>query len=115
MRENLKSQQEHLRLLQEPFQPKEVEWRIGRSGCKKDGNVWALCLAYVTNRAIQQRLDDVLGPSMWKNRYKAGPSGGVICGLSIRCLNTDGEGYKEEWVTKWDGAEARDIEALKSA
>ena len=115
MRENLKSQQEHLRLLQEPFQPKEVEWRIGRSGCKKDGNVWALCLAYVTNRAIQQRLDDVLGPSMWKNRYKSGPSGGVICGLSIRCLNTDGEGYKEEWVTKWDGAEARDIEAVKSA
>jgi len=93
--------------LQEPFQPREVEWRIGRSGCKKDGNVWALCLAYVTNRAIQQRLDDVLGPGGWKNEYAAGPSGGVICGLSIK--------VGEEWVTKWDGAEARDIEAVKSA
>jgi len=93
--------------LQEPFQPREVEWRIGRSGCKKDGNVWALCLAYVTNRAIQQRLDDVLGPGGWKNEYAAGPSGGVICGLSVK--------VGEEWVTKWDGAEARDIEAVKSA
>ena len=104
--------------LQAPFAPQEVEWRIGRSGCKKDGNVWALCLAYVTNRAIQQRLDDVIGPGRWKNEYATGPAGGVICGLSIRCDTPpedelDDTGY--EWVTKWDGAEARDIEAVKSA
>ena len=104
--------------LQAPFAPQEVGWRIGRSGCKKDGNVWALCLAYVTNRAIQQRLDDVIGPGRWKNEYATGPAGGVICGLSIRCETPpedelDDTGY--EWVTKWDGAEARDIEAVKSA
>lgn len=90
-----------------PFSPQEVEWRIGRSGCKKDGNVWAMCLAYITNRAIQQRLDNVIGPAEWKNEYAAGPGGGVICGISIS--------VGDEWVTKWDGAEARDIEAVKSA
>lgn len=49
----------------------------------------------------------MLGPGGWKNEYAAGPNGGVICGLAV---SVDGE-----WITKWDGADARDIEAVKSA
>lgn len=88
-----------------PFPADDVEWRIGRAG-EKNGSVWAMCLAYVTNRAIQNRLDAVFGIDGWRNEYAAGPEGGVICGISV---------WHDErkWITKWDGAPATDIEAVK--
>jgi hypothetical protein len=92
------------RALQDFFPADEIEWRLQQAG-EKNGKVWALCVPYVTNRAIMQRLDDVVGPGRWKNEYRAGPGGGVLCGISIK---VDGE-----WVTKWDGAENTDIEEVK--
>jgi len=91
--------------LREPFPASDVEWRLQECGKTKDGKIWAMCLAYITNRAIMQRLDDVCSPENWKNEYHAGPQGGVICGLSIRC--------GDEWVTKWDGADNTQVEATK--
>lgn len=91
--------------LGEPFPAKDIEWRLQECGKKKSGEIWAMCLAYITNRAIMQRLDDVCGPENWKNEYAPGPHGGIICGLSIRC--------GEEWVTKWDGADNTAVEAVK--
>jgi hypothetical protein len=64
-----------------------------------------MVLAYVTNRAIMERLDNVCGPEGWRNEYIAGPSGGLLCGLSIK--------VEDEWITKWDGAENTDIESVK--
>ena len=64
-----------------------------------------MALAYVTNRAIMNRLDEVCGPENWKNEFKAAPDGGILCGISIK--------IGDEWVTKWDGAENTDIEAVK--
>lgn len=81
--------------LKEPFHADAIEWRIGRSGIK-GGRVWATCLAYVTARAIQDRLDDVFGIGGWKNEYTAGPSGGVLCRIWFR----DDSG---EWVWREDG------------
>jgi hypothetical protein len=82
-----------------------VEWRIQRSGFKGD-KPWALVLAYVTNRAIQDRLDAVCGPENWQNEYKPAPSGeGVLCGIGVKL---DGG-----WVWKWDGAENTNFEAIK--
>jgi hypothetical protein len=63
-------------------------------------------LAYVTARAIQQRLDDVVGPENWSNEFSTGPDGGVLCGISIRVDDA-------EWVTKYDGAPNTDIESVK--
>jgi hypothetical protein len=91
--------------LREPFSANDIEWRIQRSGLK-DGKPWAMVLAYVTARAIQERLDETCGLFGWKNVYEKGPDGGVICGISI----ADGEG---NFVTKWDGAENTNIEAVK--
>lgn len=91
--------------LKEPFAPREVEWRVAQVGEKRDGTPWAKVLAYITNRAIMNRLDDVVGPSNWCNKFDQGPGGGVICGISLKI---DGE-----WITKWDGAENSDIEAVK--
>lgn len=90
--------------LKEPFLPTDLEWRVQQSG-EKDGRVWAKVVAYVTNRAIMDRLDEVCGPGKWWNEYRPGPSGGVICGVTI---NTD-----ERAVTKWDGADNTEIEAVK--
>jgi hypothetical protein len=91
--------------LREPFSANDIEWRIQRSGLK-DGKPWAMVLAYVTARAIQERLDETCGLFGWKNVYEKGPDGGVVCGISI----VDGEG---NWITKWDGAENTNIEAVK--
>ncbi len=90
--------------LQAVFSGEEIEWRLQQAG-EKNGRIWAMCVPYVTNRAIQQRLDEVLGPENWKNEFCEGPGGGVLCGLSVK---VDGE-----WVTKWDGAENTDIEGVK--
>jgi hypothetical protein len=98
-----------LKRLAAPFRPDDIEWRVGQSGVKGDGSVWAKVLAYVTNRAIQQRLDDVCGPQHWRNEFREWTAGtaGVLCGISIRDPQTG------EWVTKWDGAEQTDIEKVK--
>lgn len=94
----------NLKKLAEPFAPEDIEWRVQQSGMKGD-KPWARVLAYVQNRAIMQRLDDVCGPEKWANRYKEAPNGGVLCGISIKC--------GDAWITKWDGAENTDIEAVK--
>jgi len=64
--------------LKEPFPAKDIEWRIQRSGLK-DGKPWAMVLAYVTNRAIMDRLDDVCKPDHWRNEYLKAPEGGILC------------------------------------
>ena len=90
--------------LHEPFPADDVEWRLQQVG-KNERGFWGKCLAYITNRAIMERLDSVIGPGDWRNEFTGGPSGGVLCGISVR---VDGE-----WVTKWDGAENTDIESVK--
>ena len=91
--------------LSEPFPADDVEWRVAQAG-KKGAKVWARVLAYITARAIHDRLDEVFGPGGWKNEYKAGPNGGVLCRIYFK----DDAG---EWVWREDGAENTDIEAVK--
>ena len=91
--------------LKDCFEPNDIEWRLQQCGKTKEGKIWGMALAYVTNRAIMNRLDEVCGPENWKNEFKAAPDGGILCGISIK--------VGDEWVTKWDGAENTDIEAVK--
>lgn len=90
--------------LDKPFPANDIEWRVSRSG-EKNGRPWAIVLAYVTNRAIMERLDSVCGKENWRNEYISGPAGGVLCGISIL--------INDNWVTKWDGAENTNYEAIK--
>lgn len=87
--------------LQAHFPQEDIEWRAQQTGVDKNGNPWAMVLAYVTNRAIQSRLDSVFGPDGWGNKFKEGPLGGVICGISAA------------GVTKWDGADNTQVESIK--
>ncbi|TCL40029.1 Rad52/22 family double-strand break repair protein [Anaerospora hongkongensis] len=88
--------------LQEPFLPSEVEWRVGATTADK---LKGIALAYVTNRAIQTRLDEVFGPFGWKNEYREWKANSQLCGISIL--------HNGEWITKWDGANDSATEATK--
>lgn len=90
--------------LQQPFPASDIEWRVQRAMSTSRGNK-AVVLAYVTNRAIMSRLDEVFGVGGWRNEYKEWRGNGVLCGISVKL---DGE-----WITKWDGAEETNIEAVK--
>jgi len=96
-----------LERLQEVFEPDEIEWRIGQSGTKKEGEIWAKALAYVSNRAIQNRLDEVFGALNWQNEFKEWHKDSQICGISV--FNDS----NKQWVTKWDGADNTNFESTK--
>lgn len=100
-----------LKELQRPFIPEDIEWRIQSWGKHQSGDYWAQVLAYVTNRAIQNRLDDVVGPMNWQNEFKDWHGDSQLCGISIRL--EDPSDTLDAWVTKWDGAECTNIEAIK--
>lgn len=93
--------------LAEPFAPSDVEWKPGATTRDKSKG---LAMAYLTSRAVQQRFDDVCGPADWRNEFREGPGGGVLCGISVRVDREDGT---SEWVTKWDGADNSQVEAVK--
>jgi hypothetical protein len=93
-----------LNRLKDPFSENEVEFRLSQCGETNSG-IWGQCLAYITSRAIMDRLDDVCGPSNWKVSYEFVGETGVVCNLSIL--------VNGEWITKQDGAEQTNIESFK--
>lgn len=94
--------------LKAPFPESDVQWRISRVG-ESNGRIWAKVLAYIDARAIQDRLDEVLGVHGWAIRYEH-TSGGIMCGIS---LNLNGAPDPSLWPTKWDGADPTDVEPFK--
>lgn len=90
--------------LQKPFRVDEIEWRVGSTNSDKTKG---LALAYVTNRAIQNRLDDVFGIFGWKNEYREWKGKSQICGISVWFED------RNEWITKWDGADDSNMDATK--
>ena len=93
--------------LADPFDPSDIDWKPGATTRDKSKG---LAMAYLSSRAVQQRLDDVCGPADWRNEFREGPGGGVLCGISVRVERADGT---SEWVTKWDGSENSQVEAVK--
>lgn len=91
--------------LKEPFDPFDLEWRVQAAGKTAQGKLWASIVAYVDNRAIQDRLDEICGVDGWKNEFTYPTDKAIICGISIKLT--------DEWLTKWDGAEETNIEAVK--
>jgi hypothetical protein len=96
--------------LREPFPADEVHWRVAQVGKGRGGKIWAKVLAYMDNRCVMDRLDEVFGPENWRNEFKPAPATGkdndsIICGISLR--------IGDEWITKWDGASNSDIEPTK--
>jgi hypothetical protein len=94
--------------LSEPFPADDIEWRVSRAGVSR-GKVWCFVLAYLTARAIQERLDAVCGPENWRLEepriLDVGGKPAFACGISIR--------VGDEWVTKWDVSEPTSVEPAK--
>lgn len=95
---------EIMELLQAPFEATEIEWRVGSTTSDKEKG---LALAYVTNRAIQNRLDNTFGCFGWRNEFKEWKNTSQICGISVW------DDDKKEWITKWDGSDDSATEAVK--
>lgn len=87
--------------LKAKFDEKDLEFRVGATNSEK---TMGLALAYVQARAIQSRLDEVLGMENWKVSYRE-IKDGFLCTLSIRINN--------EWIEKEDGAGVTDYESIK--
>jgi hypothetical protein len=94
-----------------PFADKDIEWRLQWASKEKSTGI---AVPYVTNRAIQQRLDLSVGPENWKNEFlpwhgdKNNPA--QLCGISV-WIGSHSDGG--EWVTKYDGAEDSEKEPVK--
>ena len=93
--------------LSKPFAPEDLEWRLQQTF---EDKMRGIAVPYVTNRAIQNRLDESVGSENWYNSYKpwhgAGKKEAQLCGIAIYF---EGRGF----ITKWDGAEDSDIEPVK--
>ena len=61
-----KSAEELRAALAAPFTSSDIEWRVSVTSQSKNSG---LAVAYVTNRAIQNRLDDTVGVDGWYNEF----------------------------------------------
>jgi len=86
-----------------PFDPSEVDWRVGSTTKDK---AKGMALAYIDARTVMDRLDAVCGPAGWQNKYVMEGSK-TVCEIGILCGDT--------WVWKADGAGDSDVEAEKGA
>jgi len=86
-----------------PFKQNDIEFRVAKVS-KRTRKV--LVLAYITSRAVMQKLDAVFGVDGWKDEYEV-LQNGVICKLSVK--------MNGEFITKQDAAPFTNIEALKGA
>jgi hypothetical protein len=75
--------------LSAPFAPTEIKWKPQ----SVKGNR-ALALAYLDARAVQDRLDEVLGVEGWQDEYQQLPDGSVVCKLQLH--------LGDRWITKMD-------------
>lgn len=95
--------------LEYPFEVEDIEFRVLRTNkAKTEGYI----AAYVDSRAIQRRLDKVVGWENWQNDFDVTQSAAngeptFVCKLSIYSEE------KGEWLTKSNGAGTTDIEPIK--
>ena len=92
--------------LASPFDPSEVDWRVGSVTKKDTPNPEGMALAYIDARTVMDRLDTVCGPAGWQCKYVM-DGNKTVCEIGIRC--------GDEWVWKADGAGDSDVEAEKGA
>jgi hypothetical protein len=90
--------------LAQPFPASDVEWRLQHTNGEKTSG---LAVPYIDSRAIQNRLDDVMGPFNWQNAFIPWQNNAQLCGISLYCEE------RSEWITKYDGSPNSDIEAVK--
>ena len=100
-----KTPEELRAVLSAPFSSSDIEWRVSAANAEKTKG---LAVPYVTNRAIQNRLDDTVGIDGWYNDFRPWKNGSAqLCGISIFFPQL------EQCLTKWDGADDSEFESVK--
>lgn len=89
--------------LSAPFPVNKIHWRVGSTNKEKTSG---LALAYLDARDVMDRLDDVVGPEYWQNRYPHA-NNKTCCEIGIMVGG--------EWVWKANGAGDTAHEAEKGA
>jgi hypothetical protein len=87
-----------------PFPFEEVEAKVQ---VVSSDNHKGMAVFYLDSRAIQRRLDNVVGPLNWQNHFFPWQDKAQICGISIY------DPERKVWIAKHDGAENSNIEAIK--
>jgi hypothetical protein len=85
------------------FPAGDISWRL-LSHKKSGDKIIARPCPFISARAVQSRLDQVVGKANWRPEIRSEP-GGVVCRLWLR---VDGE-----WLWKEDGAAFTDVESFK--
>lgn len=91
-------------LLDEPFDPLDLEWRILNARVNNGGAISATCVPYVQARAIHERFDSIFGKFGWKADFKQIDKG-FTCNIYVW--------WNGQWISKEDGAQGTQIEYIK--
>ena len=72
--------QEILKELKGPFPYEDVDWKV--QVMNKD-KTKSMAVAYLDSRAIQKRLDEVVGAMNWRNEFMLWQDKSQICGIGL--------------------------------
>lgn len=87
--------------LKNPFNPKQLKWRVGATNKEKTKGI---ALAYLDAREVMKRLDDVCGPDRWQTKLTR-TGEGFTCELGIK--------FGDEWIWKSNSAGDTKVESIK--
>lgn len=102
-------------LLKRPFPAERVHWRIGSTNQDKTRGI---ALAYIDARDVMDRLDTVVGPVNWQDRYAWSDNGKLCCEIGIffsYIAEHPANATASGWVWKSNGAGDTQFEADKGA
>lgn len=88
-----------------PFKYDDIEWRIDRVMTTKTGAM-GIVFAYITSRAVMNRLDEVFGVFGWQDEYEF-IDNHTVCKIKIW------DDAQKQWIIKQDGADQTNFEAFK--
>lgn len=97
------------REFKKPFPEGELKVRVGQK-LKTGGK--CLALPYIDARLVAERLDDVVGPENWSDKYTVVSSTGVVCELTVFGVTKSDAGQSRE--DKSDEGEAKDLKSAFS-
>jgi hypothetical protein len=100
-------------ILARPFDSNDIEWRLTRNGVGKKGNKWAICVPYITARAVHTRLDEAFGSFNWRNEFRVEAVPGGAAGIICRTWYRHPDITDRQWEWKENGAGQSDIEPFK--
>lgn len=101
-----------LKELDKPFEVKDISWIINGTFETEDKKVKGYVSPFVDARAIENRLDQVIGRDNWQNRITSYPGNAnsltsYICDIYIYDIE------RKIWITKSNGAGDTDYEQVK--